>query len=480
MKRLLSLAALLITACGGTTSDGSARAPSAAAQPSVAETAPSLPPSHEPPSPSVGGVGIRISLPVGFALRLPDDWMLNQELDPVQAMSGVILAATGPGDQALTVVAVPYADPRPFGDAIADQVSASGATVSALAKVDLPAGTATRIVFSTTEGKLALVAIGDGQFISDCHSRPAGYVVTVGSAAGEPPDEQTLDVVARSIELEKKAAECGPTEGDAWSTPLIAWSSGGRLGKYGDDLFALMAMPGGEFLGLGTTCPQENPVGGRCPVARQTVAWVGGTDGEWQQNGFPTASEAVDMVAEPILDGIVAVQTSATGGAIVWFSRDGRDWAQRSVIGGEPGCLDWHGSPFVTDLNAAGSSVYVTGDRCVDGTSVPTIYRSEDLRVWSIVGRLPADATAETVGANLPEYAAAPVTVGDWSVAFDGDAGAGKSWAWLSPDGARWREISLPADVGYVDAIAGWDGSVMFVASADGFEGFEAWLGVIE
>lgn len=480
-KVLLSVVAVLFAACSGTTSDGASQVATATPEASLAGAALSASPGLQAlsPAPSTAGVGLRISLAVGIALRLPSGWTQTEKLDEIQLMSGVVFGATGPDDQALALAVVPYSEPKAFRDAFSEQVAASGASVGSATTVDLPAGSAARLVVSTTNGKVAMVAIGDGQAIDNCRAIPAGYVLTLGSTTGGAPDEVALDEIADSLELDMSVAECGAPGGPAWSTPAITWSSGSRFGKYGDSLYVLMARPGGQFLALGKSCQQATPEGGTCPGVTRNVAWLGSSVGPWREVTFPEAEATYDMAAGQFPDGVVAVQTSAVGGAIVWSSSDGRSWVKRSVIGGEPGCTDLAGSPYVTGVQTAESSYYVTGNRCEAGEEVATIYRSSDLRSWTVVDRIPIEGPSETAVTGLPEYAETPVKIDDWYVSFEADAGEIESWGWLSPDGAHWRELAFPPDVGVIARIAGRDGTVMVVSDAAGWEGFESRIATI-
>lgn len=188
--------------------------------------------------------------------------------------------------------------------------------------------------------------------------------------------------------------------------------------------------------------------------------------------------------AEVALGGLVIVETSKSGPAIVWGSRTGRTWSELSRLSEGAACPDWpYGNPNVLDVYASGSSLVLTGSICTSGYA-NRIWRTEDGVAWSVVATVPADALAEGIAPSIREGAPGRWDVaraGSWYIAVDQDLDwqqGATTLLWISPDRATWSAWPAPAEAGPQPHVASRDGIVV-LATAGAEGGTDIWIGEI-
>ncbi len=407
------------------------------------------------------GLGSRISVAL-YPLSLFDADPA-QAADPVGAMAEVLMGSM-PGGRPFSMPALDPTNPT------ANPTDLPGSTTRSA--VILPAGPAVRLDGVVEGGQNTTVWLLGGGFSGGgypCEVEGTIHVVTASFA--DPAALSVVEKMARSLDLLPQGAVLEAI-GCVAPPVIVTWSFAQHLDADPGQV-DLVSWEGG-FVAVGT---RSGP-----------VVWVSDSGKTWEEVEFPPAPAATFVDAQVALGGLVVVQSSESGPAIVWGSRAGWSWSELSRLTAAGTCSEpWSfGNPSIADVYTSGSSLVLSGYICETANTNPVdrIWRTEDGVAWTVVAVVAPDALVEGIAPSITEAAPGMWDVaraGPWYIAADQDLGrqqGATTLLWISRDGATWSALPSPAEAGPRPHVAGRDGLVV-LATAGAEGGTDIWIGEI-
>lgn len=232
----------------------------------------------------------------------------------------------------------------------------------------------------------------------------------------------------------------------------------------GDDSVAMYDVVAGPAGLVATGVRSKRGWGARPAVWRSQdgTAWERTAADDLAPDGHPSLSSSVATASGVVLVG--SIRRGAEIDAMAWFSPDGTAWetAPGPDFGGE-------GAQELNDVVATGTGLLAVGSRYDGQRAVPATWRSPDGRSW-----VPGsgdfelrDLGTDTFGTAVHEV----VTTATGLMATGGGPVAER--VWTSPDGERWSDLALPAEVesarGFnLELLASGAGDVVAASTAGG------------